>query len=289
MFHEDLADHVKMDVLRPMGLMSPGFSFDGVDIVTANSALSHLARFCAGAANRGRLNICLVRNTLFLQNYRRDSVNRDGGYGRSFERTFTKYPDGLEDSACHVRWLRYSFGDGLNCVVGSEVDACYQVEDHHDHALDRTLRHSSGSLAATQPRPPSSAAELKANVKPGRRGRHALWKLYFARTDWLIRAKLGKDGIVGEVTVVRLEERMKAVESEIRHQDPWKKLVALLRWLRDVAREHGGVEGKTTFAVVTLSELPGQPHRQVPLKVYKVPGQREVVSEELIGQYWRPR
>src|SRR3954468_22381993 len=47
------------------------------------------------------------------------------GWGYSFERTFTKYPPGLEGSTSHDRLLRYPIGE-LSCVVGFEVDACYE-------------------------------------------------------------------------------------------------------------------------------------------------------------------
>ncbi len=49
------------------------------------------------------------------------------GWGRNFERTFTKFPPGSGESTGHHRVLRYPLGD-LNCVVRFEVDAIHEKE-----------------------------------------------------------------------------------------------------------------------------------------------------------------
>ncbi|KAK0708499.1 hypothetical protein B0H67DRAFT_648555 [Lasiosphaeris hirsuta] len=107
--------------------MSPDFCLDKVDIVTTRNSLRKLLDFCGSRSLQSfRVNISLFKNTLFIEQYDTAFMAfQSTGWGHSFEKTFTRFPAGLEASTTYDRFLRYPIGD-LNCVVGFEVDACYQ-------------------------------------------------------------------------------------------------------------------------------------------------------------------
>ncbi|KAK3339819.1 geranylgeranyl pyrophosphate synthetase [Lasiosphaeria hispida] len=114
-------------VLQAAAVMSPDFRLDKVDIVTTRNSLRKLLDFCDGRSQQSfRVNISLVKNTLFIEQYGTAFMAfQSTGWGHNFEKTFTRFPVGLEASTTHDRYLHYPIGD-LNCVVGFEVDACYE-------------------------------------------------------------------------------------------------------------------------------------------------------------------
>ena len=137
--------------------MNPGFSFDLVDVVANRHSLRKLLDFCgARTQNSFRVSLLMVRNTLFIERSEKDARSlvrgsQTTGWGRTFERTFTKYPQGLENSTAHHRGLLYPIGN-MNCVVKYRgLDACYQSvsdESADPTSLDVPLSKMSVSDAA---------------------------------------------------------------------------------------------------------------------------------------------
>lgn len=115
--------------------MNPLFRFDGVDVVLNRNSLKKLLDFCKNTYLESfRLNLFIVNDTLFIERCAKtptEIVRRNEGYGRNFEKAFTKPP---KKSTGHHRVLRYHLGN-LNCVVRFEVDASYQGNQASDESL----------------------------------------------------------------------------------------------------------------------------------------------------------
>ncbi|KAJ9148652.1 Geranylgeranyl pyrophosphate synthetase [Pleurostoma richardsiae] len=292
-------------LFRAAALMNPSFRFDDVDIVVNRNSLRKLLDFSEGRVpDTFRVNLLLVRNTLFIERCERSARqlvqgSADPGFGRSFERTFTKFPNGAEDSTAYHRVLRYSLG-GLNCVVRFEVDACYDtraaeqpgkstdpVANVHDIesitvsmgtlALGGLAVHEAAQQADIRNRGDlmrqSAAAEIKvrATLKPPR---HYLPQLWFGRTPWLI---IGHhmEGTVNEIKVTDAAALFE--DWETRHQASLRRMVAILVELREAARRNGG------RSCVAICERNARPHA---IKIFAAEGERRPLPEELIRQFW---
>ncbi|KAK0732260.1 hypothetical protein B0H67DRAFT_549859 [Lasiosphaeris hirsuta] len=135
-------------VLQAAAVMSPDFRLDKVDIVTTRNSLRKLLDFCSGRSQQSfRVNISLVKNTLLIEQYDTAFMAfQSTGWGHNFEKTFTRFPVGLEASTTHDRFLHYPIGD-LNCVVGFEVDACYEGNLGND---DKPAEATDGPLELVQ-------------------------------------------------------------------------------------------------------------------------------------------
>ncbi|PNY22475.1 Uncharacterized protein TCAP_07130 [Tolypocladium capitatum] len=241
--------------------MNPGFNFDEVDVVVNRHSLRKLLDFCGGRTPETfRVNLLMVRETLFIERSEKNARSlirgtQNVGWGKTFERTFTKYPAGLENSTAHHRSLLYPIGN-LNCVVRFELDACYQnVSDEAANlsCLDSPLGNLSLSDAAetngTVDRPAKNPHELgvmdqstQAEIKTSSNRKNPniskyLPQLWLGRTPWLIVGS-HTDGNFGEISIIDAGARFTSWET--RRQVELRKLVAVLARLRDAVRGNGG-------------------------------------------------
>ncbi|KAK1825998.1 geranylgeranyl pyrophosphate synthetase [Podospora conica] len=285
-------------VLDATRLMSPDFRFDSVDIVTTRNSLRKFLDLCGGRSLQTfRVNISLVKDTLFIEQHTVRCMSHQGtGWGYGFERKFTRYPPGLEASTAYDRFLRYPIGE-MNCVVGFEVDACYEEKRDMDNSNQDPVMDLQAGMAqvslipnGTTPDPPgplggakimaqSTVAELKSAIA-GRFKTSLAWhfplaQLWFGRTPWLIQG-LHIDGTFGETRVTNVEGRFEQWEAQ--HQEELRKLAGLLVQLRESVRGSGGQR----CAAVYEKEKKG-PHV---LKVYRLSKQGAVVSDEVLGRFW---
>ena len=243
--------------------MHPEFRFDNVDVVVNRNSLRKLFNFCCGRSQQGfRLNLMLVHNSLFVERCEGNDSRLTGdfqtGWGRNFERQFTKLPSGEEESTSHHHVLEYPLGN-LRCVVQFEVDACYKSE-----GVEETP--SSANSKCFQ----SSAAELKARAKSGGLLKH-MPQLWFGRTRWLI---IGhhENGTVTEVKVTNAADRF--VEWETKYQVNLRMLVATLSQLREAVRKANGIncvaiykpntKPKTIEVFASLVSKPPLPQEMIP-------------------------
>lgn len=239
--------------------MNPGFSFDLVDVVANRHSLRKLLDFCgARTQNSFRVSLLMVQNTLFIERSEKDARSlvrgsENTGWGRTFERIFTKYPHGLENSTAHHRGLLYPIGN-MNCLVRFEVDACYQSvsdESADPTSLDAPLGKMSVSDAADtngtgmQPTKCPRALEVmdqssQAEMKTASKDRNLniyLPQLWLGRTPWLI---IGRhtDGNFGKIKIIDAGAQFKSWETK--RQVELRKLVTVLTQLREAVRGNGG-------------------------------------------------
>lgn len=178
-------------------LVSPGFSFKDVDIVTDRNSLLKLFYFCCGASQSPfQISLHRVGKSLFIQSCEPawtflDDPNR---YRFTFERALAKYPPEALDSTGHYRVVQYALGD-LNCVVRFEADARLwdggqtPPSSFTGFPTNKWITHQD----LVQFKPTSSTSEV---------GRLDLClpKLWFGRTRWLVVGQ-HDDGNFYEVTM----------------------------------------------------------------------------------------
>lgn len=252
-------------VFQATQLMNPEFRFSDVDVLTTRNSLRKLLDFCCNRSQDSfRINLTLVRNTLLIEQHdNKFMLSQNLGWGHGFERTFTKFPPGLEDSTSHDRFLRYPVG-ALNCIVGFEVDACYKQHDETSEEIDtqglKSLTLQEPSLASSPPEsstsnsnPPgqptranvmqqSTAAELKSSSK-NKSLNSVLPQLWFGRTPWLITGH-HIAGTFDKISVTDAAAHFERWETE--RQLDLQKLATVLVELRDAVRKN---EGKGCAAV----------------------------------------
>ncbi|KAI8278781.1 geranylgeranyl pyrophosphate synthetase [Colletotrichum sp. SAR11_57] len=278
-------------LFRATTSMNPSFRFDDVDILVNRNSLRKLLDFSAGRSQDSfRLNLHLVHRTLVIERCERTareliSGSKNSGWGRNFERKFTKYPSGLEDSAAHHRALRYQLGD-LTCVVRFEVDACYERtaegtgSESLEGAMGRlTIEDSSSGIATTPqlPKQPPMAQEMAAEIKTATKLKSPsayMPQLWFGRTPWLI---IGQHAN-GNFEQLKITDTAALFASwEERHQADLRKLVTVLARLREAVAEHGGSHCVAIYE--KTANTPG-------IKVYLSSVLRKAVPDDLRRMLW---
>ncbi|KAK3332868.1 geranylgeranyl pyrophosphate synthetase [Cercophora scortea] len=276
-------------VFQATALMRPEFRFNDVDVVTTRNTLRKFLDFCHGRTQDAfRVHVSLVRDTLFIEQYHvRPMTRQSTGWGHNFEKAFTEFPPGLQGSTSHDRFLRYPIGE-LNCVVGFEVDACYEdsasrkrdaqseLEAPQDGLKEFSLSNMDSKDLVPEGKimPQSTAAELKSTSKPGKTSiSNYLPQLWFGRTSWLIVGS-HNEGTFVETKVTNVDQRLK--QWEMGRQEDLRKLVTLLAEIRGALRGRGGQRFAVVYEKHGTSRI---------LKMYKVVDQN-VVGESVVGQFW---
>jgi len=100
-------------VFRALNFLEPQYKFDKIDTLVNRNSLRKLFDFCAG---RNQDSFCIdlhtIHKTLIMERRERNAReiihgSANSGYGRNFERAFTKQGVGLDNSTSHHRVLRY--------------------------------------------------------------------------------------------------------------------------------------------------------------------------------------
>lgn len=113
-------------LFRALFTVNSDFDLASIDLVTDRNNLRKLLRFISNEDDKPFI-IAVQRlgtTTLFTRTEERTSeyVTSFRGFGHEFEKAYTKWPSGMENSTGHHRIVKYRFG-GLRCVVRFEVDA----------------------------------------------------------------------------------------------------------------------------------------------------------------------
>ncbi|KAF6830833.1 hypothetical protein CMUS01_07596 [Colletotrichum musicola] len=235
-----------------------------------------------------RLDLSLVQDTLIIERcdmkYTEFPNGQEWcGWGRSFERAFTANYRGRSHDTGHFRALQYPLGD-LNCIVLSEIDAFVKdvepVEQASSQDQDQDQEQDQDQdpgqdLPPPPPPPPpprlrpvpdvitkdlivkfsndksgmtsqSALAEVKSLVyRSTTRPSGYMPQLWFARIPWLIVGK-HREGNFDRVNKANVEDKF--AEWEELKQTNLRKLVALLRELRDVMRKNQSHSCRALFA-----------------------------------------
>lgn len=302
-FHCQNAARVPRQPLEPLfraaTVANPHFRFNDVDVVISRNSLVDLLDFCGGRTQQAfQLKLSMVRNSLLVEGRaRRACFFTSGdlsGYGRNFERVFTRHPPEMRDCTEHFRVLLYRLGH-LRCAVSGRVDARYEGEDDAT-----TCAHPGDSSQSREPeiicrpRPASKRTRVVGIVSNGNsdmapqstaatvkviRGKMSptifMPQLWFGRTPWLIHGR-HTDGTFVQVSVSNVAHLFPKWERQ--RQDVLRKLVSLLDRLKDIVGQFGG---RPCFATCA----PGL-STQRSLNVYASTDESEPLPDDLIAHCW---
>ena len=250
--------------------MKPDGQLMDVDVLADRHTLRQLLEVCQGKGSHMRLDLHVHCNTLII--VRNKEVWRQyeqGGYGNSFQETFTTPAEGMEDTTHHYRAIRYPMGP-LNVVCRYAADA------YDDGMVVDPLAFSNAKavkgLPSTKPFfwfnrpfvvqrqghivPTTQIVELRARVCNNEEGiigsPASQERLWFGRTSLSYIAPVSrKTAVVVRVKTDDARDRVMAWEAT--NQESFRKLVTLLDLLRTAVKSQPGL------AAVLMREGSGQP------------------------------
>ncbi|KAI1196236.1 hypothetical protein F5X97DRAFT_220293 [Nemania serpens] len=293
-------------VFRAAEAMNPTINFADVDIVINRNSLTKFHSFCAGNVKDSfRVELSMINNTLFIERREQNAQayykgEQADGWGHNFAKAITQPLNGLSRSPQHYRVLGYPLG-GLNCVVRSEVDACYeegsqgQQQNAGDDTREDAIVHLdkpyigpgskkksivSGTESPVAKRDEPMLQSTAAEIKTGKRGRPIrglLPQLWFGRIPWFIMGYHAQ-GTFDEIEIVNTEAELIAWESE--HQAELRKLVTLLSELRETAKKSGFQRCIATCEKRT---------RPLELKIFGSASNRRPLTGDFIDKFWRDK
>ncbi|KAH0547998.1 hypothetical protein GP486_008260 [Trichoglossum hirsutum] len=261
-------------LIRAVLVAHPDFNLSDVDLISDRRNLRLLLDFVNGVKSEFRINAEVVGSTVLLSTWtERKMVPVKGfaGYGREFEKAWTKAPVGVEGSMAHHRIVRYSLG-GIKVIMRFEVDGCMRGEEeeeedyggpskegtdtsttttgypnrrrrhhrrHHQHYHPsyEAFRTPTGCTILT--RGTLTAASRIIEIKTGRVGRNLttsrnLAQLWFSQTPILCTGQYRTDGAFTHVSVKDVMLAGELSEWEERNRESLRKLVRLLELVREV-------------------------------------------------------
>lgn len=283
-------------MFQAAAVMNPQFTFDDVDIVVNRNSLRKLLDFsCGHSLDSFRLSLLMVNNTLFIERNERSARelltgSNQRGWGHNFEKTFTKFPVGEDESSGHHRVLCYPLGH-MRCAVRFEVDACYEANVKEDTHVESLLLRLGGlsissstndKLQSSKPAshlgtsvvmPQSTAAELKTTQK-SKTLSSCLPQLWFGRTPWLIIGKHTK----GTFESVKITDAAASFEQwETRQQAALQKMVTILDRLRGAVRRNGGRNCIAIYEKSSDSKV---------IKIFGSMENRRPLPDDCIARFW---
>lgn len=256
--------------------MKPNLRLDDVDIMVQGTALFYLLMIASdrmggvfgGMTTGVAFDIVLMNNTLVIQR-RSSSLSTKNGLSTKLQEPSYKAATipvtGVKNSMHHYQLLRYNIGS-LACLVSVHVKGTVQVlpaarersrpqKTRSVHGID-VIPTGQGVLAplafqASFRRPdrdPQSA--LKRETKRLSRRVPRLWINRQTKLGVVDLIPPGQDAGSGGLTVVELGDKVMRFEEQ--NQKGLKRLVRLLKTLRDTVRTHGGP------CVVVVSDRKGE-------------------------------
>jgi hypothetical protein len=284
--------------------MQPDLSMRDFDLVTDRNCLRRLLRFvCADVDRSFRIDVQLQGGVMFLCRWEAELKHiilghENFGYGHGFERVTTTFDKALRASTAHHRVVRYSLG-GLRCLVRYEADGCTDdvgepsgkaktaesvKAGDTDDLLDslKSMSIASPQVQATTGSvqvlsegrvvPPATIIEIKTRALHRQlKIDEVLPQLWFAQTPNLF-VGYHTNGLFQQVH--KLAMKLEFERWEKQHQVHLKKLVGLLKKLREAARSTKGQR------CVVVGARDGTSSR---LKIYESTRARAVLPDEIVS------
>ncbi|RPA74636.1 hypothetical protein BJ508DRAFT_366106 [Ascobolus immersus RN42] len=255
-------------IFRALAITDPSFSFDNIDIVTDRTVLRKLFRFIRAGhlGKRDRFQFAVQRVggvTLFTRNEVKttDYFRGDRGYGFAFEKEFTCWPKGLEDSTGHHRVVKYNLCGSLGIMMRFEADAAVLEHNADDcsTSLERLLARpterkelkvrEAGKMVAHEEVVELKAAHVKTDGRFACKGVYE--QLWLANTPRLL-VGLQQNGVFGDIrdvdtTVDSIWKREPVLEGpvginkwELDNEAFLRKLAVLLKTICEIAEKADG-------------------------------------------------
>jgi len=254
-------------LFRAISITAPETNFNSFDIITDRRNLRLLidfASYCGQNQNEFRFDAEIVDDSVILSRWIDwESRWSNFGYGKEFEKAFTKTPDCSRGSLVHKRAVGYTLG-GLRLMVRFEVDACLQEAPAElaSETLGEVVNTPNGHRMSLKGALSEAewVAELKMTAISARKPNHgkALSQMWFSRTPILCQG-FHNNSVFERIEVTNVQDRLEGWEQ--RNQEQIGRLVQVLKRLTAIIKEVEA-EGKI-FAIVCEN-------RSQSLKLYRL-------------------
>jgi len=234
-------------LFRALEATCPTFNLKGTDLITDRRHLRLLLGYVGGSRKEFRIDAEVVGTTVMFSIWSVfEACYVDGspksGYGRNFEKMFTRVSDCSTGSITHNRAISYTFG-GIKMILRFEVDGCIESNRVQSQQPPPGARPpittptgfrvvTSGLLAA-----PESIAELKTT----RTGKNLatssnIAQLWFSRTPNLLMGYHRGEGTFSELAETNVDVTGKLDQWEQTNTEKLQKLVKVLEMIQQVLR-----------------------------------------------------
>jgi hypothetical protein len=228
-------------LFRAISITAPEIDLNSFDIITDRRNLRMLLNFVSYHGQKQqefRFDAEIVGNSVILSRWIDWEDRRfNGGFGKEFERTFTRTPDCSSGSLVHKRAVGYTLG-GLRLMVRFEVDACLQEPPAEltSEMLGKVVNTPNGHRMILKGA--LSKAEGIVEIKTFWAGKsvdgRALSQMWFSRTPILCQG-FHRNGVFGQITVTNVQDELENWEQQ--RQEQIGRLVQVLRRLTETMKE----------------------------------------------------
>ncbi|KAI9763903.1 MAG: hypothetical protein M1840_009015 [Geoglossum simile] len=242
-------------LLRALLVTDPTFSLSDVDLMTDRRNLRLLLDFVQGSKQEFRIDAEVIGSTILFYTWTHRAVGFTKefvGYGREFEKAWTRTPAGMAGTLTHNRAAGYTLG-GMRVVMRYEVDGCIGEGDQQQRA-DRRIPTGSKqpyrgrfvtptgyTIISRGTLTPSSRI---IEIKTGHLGKKLstsrnMAQLWFSQTPILCAGQYDTDGSFSSVSVTDMALEGELTKWEEQHSEDIRKLSRLLEMLRGMLRGKG--------------------------------------------------
>ncbi|KAF8811046.1 hypothetical protein BYT27DRAFT_7134500 [Phlegmacium glaucopus] len=230
-------------LFRAISITAPETDFNSFDIITDRRNLRLLMNFASHQEQEEfRFDVEIVGNSVIFSRWIDwESRRFNAGYGKEFERKFTKIPECSRGSLVHKRAVGYTLG-GLRLMVRFEVDACLEApaEDSGKGEVVMTLNGHKlilkGALSKAE-----EVVEIKTRAARGAVNcgitEKDMSQMWLSMTPILCQG-FHKNGVFERIEVTDYEQKLG--DWEKRSQERIGGLVQVLRCLKGVMKEVAG-------------------------------------------------
>ncbi|KAI9773264.1 MAG: hypothetical protein M1839_002176 [Geoglossum umbratile] len=242
-------------LFRALLVTDPDFNLSGVDIVTDRRNLRLLLGFVQGSRQEFRIDVEVVGSAVLFYTWTHRAVGFSQGfvgYGREFEKAWTRTPAGMAGSITHHRAVGYALG-GVRVVMRYEVDGCMEGDGQQQSAdgwIPTGPKRQFGKKLVTPTNytiisrgtltPPSRIIE----IKTGPFGKNLstssnIAQLWFSQTPILCAGQYNADGIFTSVSVTDMALGGGLSKWEENNGEKVRILARLLEMVRVALSEKG--------------------------------------------------
>ncbi|CZT47775.1 uncharacterized protein RSE6_08376 [Rhynchosporium secalis] len=274
----------------------PDFDMSSIDIVTTRRSLRDLLDFASCSTGKWRIDIDMVHNTMFInqwEEFRLMLINgrQNSEYGHTFEDSVVNKEAPLEDSLNHERIVEYELG-GLRFLVRFEADAYLEDDDSETR---EPMKIPLSDPPAPKPSPvimkppyklvhvisrgrnvdPELIIELKSCSRGSINMGRTVPQLWFSQTKHL-GVGYHKDGLVTrDLNMREMTEKLDKWEAD--NQKHLKSMIHVIKSIRDIARTG---ERKLTVVCSMVDGLKC-------LSIYRRTGRGMTIRPEVVAQCWK--
>ncbi|KAF8534065.1 hypothetical protein BDD12DRAFT_897046 [Trichophaea hybrida] len=234
-------------LFRALDSSCPTFSPKNIDLITDRRHLRLLLAYAGGSKKEFRIDAEIVGGTVLFSVWMVFKTcyvdgSSKSGYGRNFEKLFTKAPEEAERSITHNRAVEYSLG-GIRILLRYEVDACVSIpgiqSQQQQQQPDRSTTTPTGFRVLS--RGSLVASDRIAEIKTTRVGKNLatsnnIAQLWFSCTPMLLMGYHRGEGTFSELAETNVRATGKLDQWEKSNTQRLQRMVKVLEMILQILR-----------------------------------------------------